>query len=288
MKKYIFRIFIAFLAIAVTTSCTEDEGTDPGNDSSPVITLYKYKVSKPLNPDNDVILRLAANSPTSEAYYLVEKTTDRNDHITSMGEEGYKDYVVSNGIKVNDISGESNADITLTDLFGEYTITVVAVGGGSKTSTATVFNGLDWTDVAAGTYVFATQSVGGTPSASVSGMPSHPTTLQICTTDDKLYRFKDVFGTGYHVKINLLNLKGTDADGEYTFFRVPVADTPFTFGSHGAVGIRDIGYWQNNDAFVTENGYESGMYADHSCFVFIQYFVSAGNVGYGYDMFIPD
>jgi hypothetical protein len=97
-----------------------------------------------------------------------------------------------------------------------------------------------------------------------------------------------VFGTGYHMKINLLDLKGKKSGREYTFFRVPVADTPFTYGDYGAVSVRDIGYWQSNDAFITEGGYESGMYADYSCFIYIQYFVSAGNLGYDYDYFVPD
>ncbi|MFT4222778.1 hypothetical protein [Dysgonomonas sp.] len=280
MKKYIYRLFIAVFATVAFTACTEDEGTEPGNDSNPVITIYQYKVSKPLNSDNDTRLRFAANSPTSEAYYLAEKTTDKNDRITSIGEEGYKDYVISHGTKINGISGESNVDVTLTDLFGEYTITSVAVGGGLKSSASVIFTGLDWSDKATGTYTFFKPSV--------TGIASRPTTLQVCTTDEKLYRFKDVFGTGYHMKINLLNLKGNDADGEYTFFRIPVTETSFTYSTYGTVSVRDIGYWQGNDAWVTENGYESGMYADYSCFVYIQYFVSAGSLGYGYDMFIPD
>ena len=120
-------------------------------------------------------------------------------------------------------------------------------------------------------------------------MTANPTTLQVCTTDANLYRFKDVFGAGYSMKIVLLpDYKATDADGEYTFFRVPRAETPYTYGSHGAVGVRDVGYWQGSDAWVTDNGYESGMYADYSCFVYVQYFVSAGNIGYGYDFFIPE
>ena len=43
-----------------------------------------------------------------------------------------------------------------------------------------------------------------------------------------------------------------------------------------------------NASWVTDNGYESGMYEDHFCFVYVQYFVSASNLGYGYDFFIPE
>lgn len=288
MKKYIYQLFVVILAFVTFPACTEDEGTMPGNDSNPVITIYKYKVSKPLNVDNDITLRFAANSPTTEGYYLVEKTIDRNAHIASLGEGGYEEYVVSNGIKLSGISGASNVDLTLTDLFGEYTITAVAVGAGTKTSATAVFMGLDWEDVASGTYHFSSVISGRI------GMTSHPTTLQVCTTDDKLFRFRDVWGNGSHLKINLLTLKGNDADGEYTFFRVPATEMPFIYNStYGSIWVRDIGYWQGSDVWVTENGYESGMYSDYSCFVYVQYYVytsatATGNIGYNYDSFIPD
>jgi hypothetical protein len=279
MKKYIYLFSVLFATVAMT-SCVEEEGTVPGNDSSPAVTIYQYVVSKPLNADNDVAIRVAANNRTTEAYYLAEKTVDKNTRIASLGEDGYNDYVVSNGVKLSEISGESNADVTLTDLYGEYTITAVAVGDGKKTSAATVFNGLDWTTVATGTYYFF--------NTGRLGVESNPATLQVCTTNDQLYRFKDVFANGYHMKINLLSLKGRDSYGEYTFFRIPVTDTPFTYGTYGAVSARDIGYWQGSDAWITDNGYESGMYEDYYCFLYIQYFVSAGNMGYGYDEFVPD
>jgi hypothetical protein len=280
MKKYIYSLFSALLATVVLTSCVEDEGTAPGNDPNPVVTIYQYTVAKPLNPDNDVTLRFAANSQTEEAYYLVEKTADKNARVASIGEAGYKDYVVQNGAKLSDISGASDADVTLTDLFGEYTITAVAVGSGKKIAAETVFTGLIWEDVVSGTYYFFLPAR--------TGMESNSTTLQSCTTDSKLYRFKDVFGAGYHLKINLLDITATDADGEYTYFRIPVSDTPFTYGNYGAISVRDVGYWQGSDAWVTDNGYESGMYADYYCFLCIQYFVSAGNLGYNYDYFVPD
>jgi hypothetical protein len=282
MKKYIYKLCIAFIATATIASCSGDEGAVPGSDSKPVITVYQYKTSRPYNVDNDIIVRFATNNQTTEAYYLAEKTVDANARITSIGEEAYTDYVVANGTKLADVSGESNVDVTLIDLYGDYTITAVAVGKGIKTSAKTTFIGIDWSTVATGTYLF------GTAGKKVSGVESNPTVLQVCTTDDKLYRFKDVFGSGYHLKINLINLTGTDADGEYRFFRVPVAETPYTYGTYGAVGVRDIGYWQGSDAWVTDNGYESGMYADYNCFIYIQWFVSAGNIGYNYDFFVVD
>jgi hypothetical protein len=281
MKKYIYKLGIALIAMTTIASCSEEEGTNPGNDSKPAVTVYQYKPSRPYNSDNDITIRFATNNKTTEAYYLAEKSTDREARITSIGEEAYADYVIANGTKLNDVDGESNVDVTLTDMYGEYTITAVAVGGGVKASAKAIFVGLDWTTVATGTYQF---SVIG---ARVSGVASNPAVLQVCTTDDKLYRFKDVFGSGYHLKINLINLTGTDADGEYRFFRVPVAETPFTYGNYGAVSVRDVGYWQGNDGFVTEGGYESGMYADYNCFILIQWFGSS-SIGYNYDFFVVD
>ena len=279
MKNNIYQLFIALLAFGFMTSCVEDWGTLPGNDSDPVATVFQYKPNRPYNADNDVIIRVAANNKTVEAYYLAEKTAD-----ISMSESAYMDKVVSTGTKLTDISGESIADVILTDLYGDYTITVVAVGNGTKTSAKTTFSGLDWADVATGTYHFGVNA----NIRNALGVSSRPTVLQVCTTDSKLYRFKDVFGTGYSMKINMLTLKGHDADGEYTFFRIPVTETGANYGSYGALSARDIGYWQGNDTFVTEGGYESGMYADYYCFLYIQYFVSAGSAGYGYDEFVPD
>jgi hypothetical protein len=280
MKKYIYRLFSVLLTAAVMTACVEEEGTEPGSNPAPAVTIYQYTVEKPLNPENDVRLRFVVNNKTTDAYYLAEKTTDKNTRISSLSEEGYKDYVISNGVKLSGIPAESAADVTLTDLAGEYTITAVAVSGGTKTSTAAVFTGIEWETLATGTYEFF--------NSGISGISSSHTALQICTTDDKLYRFKDVFGEKWHMKINLLDLTGEDADGKYRYFRVPVTETPYTYGDYGAVSVRDIGYWQGSDVWVTDNGYESGMYEDYSCFVYVQYFVTAGNLGYNYDFFIPD
>ena len=284
MKRYIYSLLTVFIVTVAFISCSDDEGTNPGNDSAPAVTIYQYAASRPNNPDNDIVLRLATNNKTAEVYYLAEKTSDKEAHMASMGESGYMDYVVSNGVKVDGISGASTADVTVTDLYGIYTITAVAAGGNQKTSAEITYAGLEWTDVATGTYYY-----GASPNLiEALGLTSSPTTLQVCTTDATLYRFKDVFGTGYSLKIQLIDYKGKDDDGEYQFFRVPATDTPFVYGSHGIVNVRDVGYWQGSDAFVTDNGYESGMYASYNCFVYVQYYVSAGNLGYGKDYFIVD
>lgn len=280
MKKYIYSLFAVLLATATMSSCKVEEGTEPGNDAQPNVVMYSYTAKKPYNEDNDVAIRMAFNNKVEAAYYLVEKATEKESRLASMGAEGYMDYVVSNGTKVADATGET--DIMITDLYGKYAITAVAVNGSQKSSAATEFIGLEWEDVIDGTYYFDFGS-------SLVGMESHPTTLQICTTDATLYRFKDVFGEGFNMKINLLpDYTMADGGGTYTYFRVPAIETPFTHPTYGVIGIRDIGYWQGSEAWVTTNGYESGMYEDYNCFVYVQYYVSAGNLGYGYDYFVPN
>ena len=285
MRKYINKLFAVVLATAAITSCTVEEGTVPGNDKDPNVVVYSYTAKKPYNEDNDVLLRLAFNSKVEEAYYLAEKATEKESKVASMGEEGYMDYVVSNGTKVADVTTE--ADLAITDLYGKYAITVVAVSGAKKASAVAEFTGLEWADVINGTYYFGVKP-------DVTG-ESRATTLQVCTTDNTLYRFKDVFGKDSHMKFQLLpDYTGTDADGAYTYFRVPATDTPFTYSSYGTVSVRDIGYWQGNTAWITDNGYESGMYEDYTCYIAVQYYCSGGSLGYGYtgntklELFIPD
>ncbi len=281
MNRNVFLGITTFAAAALMVSCEAIEGTMPGNDAEPVVTIYQYSVSLPHNPDNDCSIRFAANAPTEEAYYLVEPTSDKESRVNSVGEDGYADYVVANGVKLAEIKGASSADVLLTDLMGPYTITAVAVGNGKKHASEASFTGLQWEDVTTGTYYFE-----AIPNL---GLSERGTTLQVCTSDDTLYRFKDVFAEGYHLKIRLYpDYTGQDEDGAYTFFRVEAQQTPYTYGNYGTVSVRDIGYWQGNDAFIFEGGYESGIYADGSCFLCLQYFVSAGNLGYDYDYFIAD
>ena len=278
MRKFINKLFAVVQATAAITSCTVEEGTVPGNDKDPNVVVYKYTVKKPYNEDNDVALRLAFNNKVDAAYYLAEKTTEKEARVASLGEEGYMDYVVSNGTKIADVA--SDADLAITDLYGKYAITVVAVGGSKKAAAVTEFTGLEWSDVVTGTYYFKV-------CPSLLGMSTTSTTLQICTTDNTLYRLKDVFGKNSHMKIQLLpDYTATDSDGTYTYFRIPAVETPFKDGDT-TLSARDIGYWQNNSAYVTDHGYESGMYEDYFCFFCIQYY-AAKSKGYNYEYFVPD
>jgi len=277
MKKYINKLLAVVLATATITSCKVEEGTVPGNDKNPNVVVYSYTAQKPYNEDNDIALRLAFNNQVESAYYLAEKASEKESRLSSLGEEGYMDYVVSNGTKISEVTADT--DLTLTDMYGKYAITIVAVNGTKKTSASTEFTGLEWNDVVTGTYYFKVIPA-------VTG-ESTSTTLQICTTDNTLYRLKDVFGKDSHMKIQLLpDYTATDDDGTYTYFRIPATETPFT-DAGTTIGVRDIGYWQGSTAWITDKGYESGMYEDYYCFFMIQYY-AAKSKGYKYEYFIPD
>lgn len=288
MKKYIESLLLLCVAAFTLTACSEEEGTNPGGDGNPNVVVYQYTPSQPYNADNDVTLRFATNNKVEAVYYLSEPEADYNTHISEMGEAGYNDYVVENGTQVEGIEGQSNVDVTLTGLMGTYYITAVAVSGNQKKAYTTTFTGLAWEDVVSGTYIFNAQPVSG----SALGLPNTVTTLQVCTTDETLYRFKDLFGEGYSMKLNMLDLQGQDESGTYRFFRVPEMTTPYsvtlTDGNSYQISVMDIGYWQGDESFVTAGGYESGMYEDGSCFVMVAYTVSAGTLVYGYDYFIPN
>lgn len=285
MKKYI-SLTLSLLAMLAFTACTLEEGTTPGGDSAPYVNVKQYEVTAPLNPDNDVQIRILANNKASDVYYLAEKSADKD--ARGLSADAYADYVVSNGTKAtledDKQSGGKVVDVTLTDLYGEYTITAVAVNGNAKNASSTSFTGLDWATVCEGTYEFGNANV----QFLLGNITANPTTLQVCTTDKTLYRFKDVFGEGNHLKINLLpNYTATDEDGTYTFFRVKDQKLGVQYGGND-VYVRDIGYWQGDDSFITSAGYESGMYEDYNCFIYLQCHIGSTNYGYKYDHFIPE
>ena len=288
MKNKIFAFVLSALAASAFTACSEDQGTNPGGDSAPVATIYSYATSLPYNPDNDVKLRFTGNDKTNEIYYYAEPTTAFEENLRELGESGYANFVVENGTK---LELENNyADVVLTDLYGEYTISAVAINGSQKTLRTTTFLGLDWEDLATGVYYFG-----------VIGLDETETTLQVCTTDPTLYRFKDLFGEGYSIKFTTIDIQGQDQFGVYDFIRVAPQPTPYSnyyapLDEYGPISLRDVGYWQGNDAFVTEGGYEGGIYkpengGDYSVFLCLNYYASysAGtlSLGYDYDEFYP-
>lgn len=160
MKKYMNKWIMGLLVAASITSCSEEQGTNPGGDSNPAVVIYQYAPGEGYNTDNDIKLRIAANNKTEEAYYLHELVSEKEDFIAANGEKAYMDRVVENGIKLNEISGESAQDVIITGMIGNYAITAVAVHGKTKTSFETSFYGIQWD--AYGEALYQSNFFGGT------------------------------------------------------------------------------------------------------------------------------
>ena len=214
------------------TACSADEGTDEGNDGKAKVTLYQYVASAPNDPDVDTQLRIATNSATQEVYLLAEKTENYNAHIKEMGEDGYKNYVVEKGQKVEGATGAANTDYTVKNLIGDNTITVVAKGNGSLSLVSTDFTGYTWTTVSAGTYYFS-------EGAAESFGESKATTLQYKDDDPTTYRFKDFWGIGKHVTFSVTDDTTSKYGDGGKVIIVPAQTTPFTVGSNGALFMAD-------------------------------------------------
>lgn len=265
------------------SSCVEKIGTEPGNDPIPVVTVYNYTPSAEYDGDTDQRVRFVNNGVAKEAFYLVDKSSNKAAIIEEQGEDAYIQKVISEGTAITfDDSGVY--ETVLTNMTGDYDITAVASNGTTKTMRSATFSGIAWDASSSinGTYMVQRANIQG-----VVGAASFPAVLQRHEADETLYRIKGALGAGTKITIKLLDITGTDDDGEYTFFRIPAQATPYSYGDYGTISVRDIGYWQGDDAWVTENGYESGMYADGYCFLCIQYYVAAGSLGMTYDYFVP-
>ena len=118
---------MAVAAAMFMTSCSADEGTEPGNDSKAYVMTNTYSVAPPLDADADFKVRVSTNSATESAYILLEKHADYSKHIAELGQEGYNDFVVKNGGLVKGVKGQSEVDTLFYGLKGEYMATVVAV-----------------------------------------------------------------------------------------------------------------------------------------------------------------
>lgn len=88
MKKYIYGSLLALASVVMFTACSADEGTEPGNDSNAHVTLYSYTAELPYDADCDALVRVAANSATTEAYALTELASEKEARVATLGEKG--------------------------------------------------------------------------------------------------------------------------------------------------------------------------------------------------------
>lgn len=284
MKKYIYILATVVAALSLA-SCTEKIGTVPGNDAFPVVTPYNYTPSSEYDADTDQRVRFVSNGKATQAYYLVEKKADKLAEIATKGEDAYINKVIAEGTQIT-IPAEGVFETVITDMPGVYDISVVASDGTNKTMSATTFDGIPWDTT---TSIEGTYKIKNATAQKVAGAASFPAVLQRHATDPTLYRIKGAFGPGTKLTFQTIDMEGEASRGKYTFFRIPEQKLPFTYGSYGTVSARDFGYWQGDDAYITDNGYESGIYADGYCFIAVQYYVTKGSLGYSlYDYFVPN
>lgn len=287
MKKYIYGL-LAVLSVAAISACGEKEGSEPGNDSNPFILVNSCELGESYDPDCDVAVRFAVNDVTSSVYFLSEKTSDYELRLKSLGESGYAEYVKTNGTQLSTSvatgpTGDSIYETTLTSLYGDYTIVGVAFGKGSEYDlNATTFTGVLWNDVVAGTYRLMdnTNVIG----AMGWGGRTKATTLQVSSIDSKKFRFKDLYGKNAHLYFTLNGNEGKDDDGHFRNFSMTAHSTSAQFGKYGTLMIRDVATWQGDAGYESDNC----LYDDNTVYAYVEYYVTAGRVAYGYDAFFPE
>ena len=278
MKKILYSLLA--LPMLFMGSCKEEMGTEPGTDPNPAVTLYTYTpADENLNPDNDVTVRFATNSATREVYYLVEDAAEVDKAIEAGSEDSYVQKVLNSGTKIS-VNGAENVEIDLTGITGlKYILAVASNGSAGQKLSKIAFRGLEWEYVMDGVLMYG-------PTFVPQGANS---SLEICTTDKNLYRIKNAFGEGYHMKFELLADKtGKDEDGEYVLFRVPSAKTPFKVnladGTTHDLSVEDVGYWQGNASFVTSETSYCNIFYPQSGYAIINlaWMLEDGRcVGYG-------
>ncbi len=280
MKKYIS--LIAAAAALILAGCTKaTEGTEPGNDAQPNVAIYQYSPGAEYNPDNDVAIKIAANNKVDEVYYMIIPADSYKADIDAKGENAVADYIKSNGTKAElAVSEFDDAKVFSTILTGiQGTNEIVAAGFSSSASSLanTSFTGLSWTKLASGTFSSETMAK--------LGLGPVPASLEKCDQIEGRYRFPDLFAKGYHRVFEIVGEAQKDTEGD-TFYTVKVAnqETGLSYGNYGAISARDVATWQSSSDYLVYNSF----YPDYNyVIIWTQYNVTAGNLGYGDDIFQP-
>ncbi|MDE5797260.1 MAG: hypothetical protein K2H75_09115 [Muribaculaceae bacterium] len=282
MKKYINGAFFAIFALSTSMmSCTVEEGTEPNSSSAPVVTLYSYEPTSAdgdgVNPDNDVKIRFVANNASQNLYYLVDDAATAESEI-AQNKDAYIQKVMNTGTKVDNVAATAY-DHLFTGLVGAKVISAVAQNGAKTFLAQTSFYGVSWTTITTGMYHYGVLSS--------MGLSETLSTLQKCDDEENLYRLTDVLGRGKAVQFTTTSATGEDEDGKYVSIRIAPQSSNYTYGSYGNIWTRDVANWQNDASYAAPgSGFDSGMYEDGTCFLSLQYYVTAGSLGYNYDYFI--
>lgn len=142
MKKYLYLLFAAFVATTMV-ACTEEVGTEPGNDPTAVATIYQLAAPKECDPDTTCKLRICPNSTSKKMWVLAELEADKEAYVSSKGEAAYAKYVSENGTSYE----AADQDILLENLAGKYVITaVVADAGNNLKAYEYKYEGILWQD----------------------------------------------------------------------------------------------------------------------------------------------
>ena len=276
MKKLLY-LSIAVLGLAAFSACQEKEGTEPGNDSKGTITVYNYAASDEYNPDEDVRMRVINNGKVTQAKYLAELKKEKEAFIATKGEDAYLQKVLSEGTALTFTDGV--CETTVQGLRDAYTVTVVGTDASNNISSGAFnFTGVAWTTVAKGTFTSNRAAV-------LFGQQPFETELQVMDADPTMYRIKNAYGKLYHLSFTVMeDSEDEDEGGKFVSFRVPSTATPYTYGSYGAVSVRDLGYWQDNIDYA----YWNQLYEDNYVIAYVQFYVAAGSLGYNTDIFEPE
>lgn len=218
MKNIFERLALMLLSLTLFAACQEDEGTDPGHDSTPVASVYEYAVGDGYNADNDCRFRVATNSATQEVYYLAQ--LDEEKKALNMTDQQYADYVVEKGTKI-EVKASSDADVYVKNLHGLYDITVVAVKGNTKTLHSFQFSGIDYKPLGQGTWTSSFFSDAWKVDVEYSAVGNR-------------YRIKNVYKNGYGFSFS-------PNGSNVTVYPNGAIETGYVHARYGMVSISDQG-----------------------------------------------
>ena len=218
MKNIFERLTLMLLSLTMFAACQEDEGTDPGHDSTPVASVYKYTAGDGYNADNDCRFRVITNSAVQEVYYLAQLNDEKK--ALNMTDRQYADYVVEKGTKL-DLKAASDTDVYVKDLHGLYDITVVAVRGNTKTQQTIQFAGLDYKPYGQGTWT--SSFFGG----------SWKVDVEYSTVGNR-YRIKSLYKDGYGFSFS-------PNGSNVTVYPSGAIETGYVHSSYGMVSMTDQG-----------------------------------------------